>query len=65
MIKCEANYSIFLHSSPNACIFLLVYVDDIITGNDEVGIHRLKQHLSLHFQKKYLRLLKYFLAIRQ
>ncbi|PNY08644.1 hypothetical protein L195_g005174 [Trifolium pratense] len=46
------------------CLYLLVYVDDIIiTGNDEVGIQRLKQHLSLHFKTKDLGPLKYFLGI--
>jgi hypothetical protein len=53
-----------LHSSPTTCIYLLLYVNDIIiTGNDEAGIQQLKQHLSLHFQTKDLGPLKYFLGI--
>ena len=65
MTRCETDYSVFsLHSSPTTCIYLLVYVDDIIiTGNDEAGIQQLKQHLSLHFQTKDLGPLKYFLGI--
>jgi hypothetical protein len=65
MTRCEADYSIFfLHSSPTTCLYLLVYVDDIIiTGNDEASIQRLKEHLSLHFQTKDLGPLKYFLGI--
>jgi hypothetical protein len=65
MTRCEADYSVFfLHSSPTTCIYLLVYVDDIIiTGNDKAGIQQLKQHLSLHFQTKDLGALKYFLGI--
>ncbi|PNX64837.1 retrovirus-related Pol polyprotein from transposon TNT 1-94, partial [Trifolium pratense] len=65
MTRCEADFSVFfLHSSPTTCLYLLVYVDDIIiTGNDEAEIQRLKQHLSLHFQTKDLGPLKYFLGI--
>ena len=43
---------------------LVVYVDDIvITGSDQDGIQKLKQHLFSHFQTKYLGKLKYFLGI--
>ena len=37
--------------------------DIVITGNDQDGIHKLKQHLFSHFQIKDLRKLKYFLVI--
>ena len=35
----------------------------VITGNDQNGIQKLKQHLFSHFQTKDLRKLKYFLGI--
>ena len=49
--------------SSKQCIYLIVYVDDIlITGNDQDGIQRLK-HLFSHFHTKDLGKLKYFLGI--
>ncbi|RVW27581.1 Retrovirus-related Pol polyprotein from transposon TNT 1-94 [Vitis vinifera] len=46
------------------CIYLVVYMDDIvITGSDQDGIQKLKQHLFTHFQTKDLGKLKYFLGI--
>ena len=45
-------------------IYLIVYVDNIaITGSDQDGIRKLKQHLFSSFQTKYLGKLKYFLGI--
>ncbi|KAM7464793.1 hypothetical protein LguiA_032914 [Lonicera macranthoides] len=65
MARSEANHSVFYsHSSSDKCIYLVVYVDDIvITENDQKGIQRLKQHLFHHFQTKDLGKLKYFLGI--
>ncbi|XP_070052819.1 secreted RxLR effector protein 161-like [Nicotiana tomentosiformis] len=65
MTRSEADHSVFYqHSAPNLCIYLVVYVDDIvITGNDQDGIINLKQHLFPHFQTKDLGRLKYFLGI--
>ena len=63
--RITADHSVFYHhSSSGQCIYLIVYVDDIvIKGNDQDGIQRLKQHLFNHFQTKDLGKLKYFLGI--
>ena len=65
MIHSEADHSVFYqHYAPGRCIYLVVYVDDIvIIGNDQDGITDLKQHLCKHFQTKDLGILKYFLGI--
>jgi len=65
MTRSGADHSVFYrHSAPSRCIYLVVYVDDIvITGNDQDGITDLKQHLFKHFQTKDLGRLKYFLGI--
>lgn len=42
----------------------MVYVDDIIlTENDLMGIHTIKEQLSLEFEVKDLGILKYFLGM--
>ena len=66
MIRSTADHSIFYHhSSTGQCIYLIVYVDDIvITGSDQDGIQKLKQHLFSHFQTKDLGKLKFFLGIQ-
>ena len=65
MIRSAADHSVFYHhSSTGQCIYLIVYVDDIvITGSDQDGIQKLKQHLFSQFQTKDLGKLKYFLGI--
>ena len=49
-----SDHSVFYsHISFGRCIYLIVYVDDIVlTGNDQDGIQKLKQHLFSHFQTK-------------
>lgn len=61
----ESDHIVFYRlSSTNQCIYLVVYVDDIvITRDDHRGIRDLKSHLFQHFQTKDLGQLKYFLGI--
>ena len=65
MTRNTSNHSVFYHhTSLGECIYLIVYVDDIvITCSDQDGIRKLKRHLFNHFQTKDLRKLKYFLRI--
>ena len=65
MLRSIADHSVFYHhNSSGQCIYLVVYVDDIVsTGSDQDGIQKLKQHLFTHFQTKDLGKLKYFLEI--
>ena len=58
------HYVFYHHTSSGQCIYLIVYVDDIvITSNDQDGIRKLRQHLFNHFQTKDFEKLKYFLRI--
>ena len=65
MLCSTADHSVFYHhNSSRQCIYLVVYVDDIIiTGSDQDDSQKLKQHLFTHFQTKDLGKLKYFMGI--
>ena len=45
----SGHFVFYHHTSLRHCIYLIVYVDNIIIGNDEDGIRKLKQHLFCHF----------------
>ena len=66
MTRSTSDHSVFYHhTSSGQCIYLIVYVDDIvITGSDQDGIRKLKQHLFSYFQTKDLGKPKYFLGIK-
>ena len=60
----EADHSDFYRHSSGECIYLVVYVDDIVfTISDHHDISQVKQHLCQHFHTKDLGKLKYFLRI--
>jgi len=64
MTRSEADHSVFYRHSNAGCIYLVVYVDDIVlTGSDHHGISQLKQHICHNFQTKDLGKLRYFLRI--
>jgi len=64
MSRSKVDHSVFYRHSNAGCIYLIVYVDDIVlTGSDYLGIYLLKQHLCRHFQTKDLGKLIYFLGI--
>nr|KYP53748.1 Retrovirus-related Pol polyprotein from transposon TNT 1-94 [Cajanus cajan] len=64
MTRSEADHSVFYRNSTVRCIYLIVYVDDIVlTSSDHHGISQIKQHLCHHFQTKDLGKLRYLLGI--
>ena len=64
MTHSVADHSVFYrHSAQNQCIYLAVYVDIVITSNDQDCIIDFKQHHYKQFQTINLGRLKYFLGI--
>jgi len=64
MIQSDVDYSLFYHQSPQGCIYLIVYMNDIfITCSDKKGIVQLKQYLTQKFQTTDLGQLRNFLGI--
>ena len=65
MISSATDHSVIYHYiSIGQCIYLIVYVDDIvITGSDQDGIQKLKQQFFNHFKTKDFEKLKNFLGI--
>ena len=61
--QCNLDYSVFVKRGGRGTIILSVYVDDVLTGDDQTGILQLKRHLSKAFEIKDLGNLKYFLGI--
>jgi len=49
--RSKADHFVFhCHTSPRKCVYLIVYVDDIIvTRNDATRISQLKEYLCNHF----------------
>jgi len=53
MSRCEVDHSFFYQNSSTGCVYLIVYVDDIIlTSSDNHDISQLKQHLCPLFSNQ-------------
>jgi len=64
MTRSEADHSVFYRHSNAGCIYLVIYVDDIVlTDSDHHDISQLKQHICHYFQTKDLGKLRYFSGI--
>ena len=64
MSRSEVDHSVFYRHSSAGCIYLIVYVDDIVlTESDNLDISLLKKHLCRHFQTKDFGKLRYFFGI--
>jgi len=64
MTRSETNHLVFYRHTSVGCIYLAVYVDDIVlTGSDHHDISQVKQHICQYFQTKDLGKLRYFLGI--
>jgi len=64
MTRNEAYHLVLYRHSSVGCIYLVVYVDDIVLKkSDHHDILQVKQQLCQHFQTKDLDKLIYFLGI--
>ena len=60
----KSDSSLFIHHGTNFCLYLLVYVDDIVvTGSSEHKVHDFISLLSNRFSLKDLGSLSYFLEV--
>jgi hypothetical protein len=60
----QMDHSLFVFHTSHVCLFLLIYVDDIIvTGNNLSAINNLIHKLKLEFAMKDLGPLHFFLGI--
>jgi len=64
MTHSTRDHSIFYRHKKDGCIYLVIYVDEIVlTDSDHHGISQIKQHICHHFQTHTLDKLRYFLGI--
>ena len=60
----KSDTSLFIRRTGKGCIYLLIYVDDIIvTGSDSSGISEIIEYLSKRFDLKDLGALTFFLGL--
>ena len=66
MTRSIEDHSVFYHHmSSGQCIYLIVYVDDIVTtGNDQAGIQRLNNISSATFRLRTWRNSSIFWGLR-
>jgi hypothetical protein len=63
-MQSNADHTLFYRRCGGKLTVLIVYVDDIIiTGDDDQGIEKVKQHLTNEFEVKDLGQMRYFLGI--
>jgi len=63
-IQSKSDYSLFTKQDHGKCVYVLVYVDDLlIIGDDVLGINTLKTALDTAFTIKDLGLARYFLGL--
>jgi hypothetical protein len=64
-IVSKADTSLFIYNKASVCVYLLVYVDDIIvTSSSPAAVNALLQDLGSEFALKDLGELHYFLGVQ-